>query len=42
MKGLKGHEDDLELYPMGSEEPMEGFQLVSDMLGLVFWKKPSR
>lgn len=41
MKGLKGHEDDFALYPMSSEEPMEGFQLISDMLGLVFAKEPS-
>ena len=25
MKGFKGREEDLELYPTGSEAPMEGF-----------------
>lgn len=40
-EGPHRHEKDLELHPMGREEPMEGFQLDSDMLGLLFWKQPS-
>lgn len=36
MKGLKGREEDLELYPTGSKAPMEGFHSDSGQPGLCF------
>lgn len=36
MKGLKGREEDLELYPTGSEAPVEGFHSDSGQPGLCF------